>query len=312
MRIVVGFDGSRSSEVAHEFICAMTWPAQSEFLFLCACDESGRWTEAIPGHEWFRDPATSSPRETLTMLYGMAEPLRRLGHRVEVRAEEGAAAHVLAQAATEFAADLIVVGSRGRGPAASALLGSVSAGLVDHASCPVLVVRQPEASRVLVATDGSASARAIPSILAAWHAFRGLPIEVLSVAPGGGTDTELMITPWASPESDRPHVVDEVTQRHHEFAEDMAQTLESAGWDARPVVRVGDPAGEIVAGARELGCDLIGTGSRGLGDVRRLLAGSVAHDVLLHSHCSVLVMRGHAPAALKRPVAVPLATPASA
>jgi nucleotide-binding universal stress UspA family protein len=312
MRIVVGFDGSRSSDVAHEFICAMTWPAESEFLFLCACDEGTRWTEALTGHEWFRESPPASPRETLNLLYGMAEPLRRIGHRVEVRAEEGSAAHVLAQAATEFAADLIVVGSRGRGPAASALLGSVSAGLVDHATCPVLVVRQPEATRMLVATDGSASARAIPSVLGAWHAFRGLPIEVLSVAPAAGTDTELMITPWAAPETDTHPVVDEVTQRHHEFAEDMVETLGSAGWDATPVVRIGDAADEIVAGAQEMGCDLIVTGSRGLNDVRRLLAGSVAHDVLLHSHCSVLVMRGHAPAALKRPVTVPFATPASA
>jgi nucleotide-binding universal stress UspA family protein len=312
MRIVVGFDGSRSSDVAHDFICAMTWPAASDFLFVCACDESTRRTEAIPGHEWFRESPPASPRDTLNLLFDMAEPLRKLGHRVEVRAEEGSAIHVLAEAATEFAADLIVVGSRGRGPAASALLGSVSAGLVDHATCPVLVVRLPEASRILVATDGSASARAIPSVLGAWHAFRGLPIEVLSVAPAGGADTELMITPWAAPEDESRPVVDEVTQRHHEFAEDMVETFESEGRDATPVVRIGDAADEIVACAREMDCDLIITGSRELGDVRRLLSGSVAHDVLLHSHCSVLVMRGHAPAALKRPVAVPLATPASA
>ena len=42
----------------------------------------------------------------------------------------------------------------------------------------------------------------------------------------------------------------------------------------------------------DLGADLIITGSRGLGDIRRLLTGSVAHDVLLHANVSVLVMRG--------------------
>ena len=292
MRIVVGHDGSPSSAITEDFICGTTWPAESEFLFLCAC-----------GHD---------TRGVLNMLYSQAEPLRRLGHRVEVRAEEGSPAPVLSQAATEFAADLIVVGSRGRGPAASALLGSVSAGLVDHAPCPVLVVRESQVSRILVATDGSASARAIPNILDGWRAFRGLPIDVLSVASAPASDTELMITPWAAPAPEPAPVVSEPTQRHLEFVEDMMERLESSGREARPFVRLGDAADQIVAGARELGCDLIITGSRGLGDMKRLLSGSVAHDVLLHSHCSVLVMRGHAPAMAKRRVAVPVATPAMA
>jgi nucleotide-binding universal stress UspA family protein len=55
---------------------------------------------------------------------------------------EGSAVQVLLDAARD--ADLLVVGSRGHGGFAGLLLGSVSAQLVHHAPCPVLVVREKE------------------------------------------------------------------------------------------------------------------------------------------------------------------------
>lgn len=59
---------------------------------------------------------------------------------VERRAGVGVPAERLAAVADEENAELIVVGSRGRGALKSAFLGSVSSALVGVARCPVLIV----------------------------------------------------------------------------------------------------------------------------------------------------------------------------
>jgi nucleotide-binding universal stress UspA family protein len=66
------------------------------------------------------------------------------GVETEGRVAEGQAAEVLLQEAKE--ADLIVVGNRGLGGFSSLLLGSVSHQVVQHAACPVTVVREKASS----------------------------------------------------------------------------------------------------------------------------------------------------------------------
>jgi len=112
-----------------------------------------------------------------------AAPLVDAGYAVETRVEIGRPASVLLDAARDGGADLIVVGSRGRGPIASMLLGSVSAEVSAHAPCPVLVARTPSLRRVLVALDGSPEADRIAAEAAGSPARAGLPVGVVSVAP---------------------------------------------------------------------------------------------------------------------------------
>jgi nucleotide-binding universal stress UspA family protein len=290
MRILVGVDGSIASHVACEFVRSRAWPAGTRVDLLAAVEPAAVWLglSAIP------DDAVESRRTSLSpVLEEHADALSRCGLAVHSAVELGRAEELLIERAADTFADLIVVGSRGRGPVASAVLGSVSAHLVDHAGCPVLVARSPAAGHMLLATDGTESSRRIPSILAAWGAaFRGLSVEVLSVTP-----REAFVTPW-EPEADPAFVA------HEEVAREVAEEMAALGWHADAVARAGAPGDLIVEVSREVGADLIVTGSRGIGTLRRIVAGSVAHDVLMHSRSSVLVMRGQVPSRLRQRVAV--------
>ncbi|KRF34130.1 universal stress protein [Nocardioides sp. Soil805] len=79
-------------------------------------------------------------------------------------------------------ASMVVLGSRGRGPLASLLLGSVAVGVAHHVPCPLVVMRPPDGADrhgVLVAVDGSD--RCAPALELAFQqaSMRELPLTVL-------------------------------------------------------------------------------------------------------------------------------------
>ena len=293
MRIVLGFDGSDAARVAHQFILHRAWPPATEVVVVAAAAPVVDWGAMVPATTGV--PAIADLRDLTARADEAADELRAHGLTASVDAEIGDPAGRIAECAERSFADLIVVGNRRRGPFASAVLGSVAATLVDHAPCPVLVARSTNATRMLLAADGTPSSRDIPRLLDSWGpAFHGLPVEVLSVAVRNDA-----ITPWVTGDEREEDLVD-----HERVAQGVADELMELGWHAAAIARFGIPDREIVGAAETWGADLIVTGSRGIGTIRRLVAGSVAHDVLLHSSSSVLVMRGHVWAKVHHPARV--------
>jgi nucleotide-binding universal stress UspA family protein len=141
-RIVVGVDGSDAAqdalrvafdeaELRHVGLTAIrAW--QSGFF-----DAGGAKSGAIPLHV---EEDVVVPGE-LAALRDAVGPWRAKHPDIDVREEllHGDAAGVLVKAAT--GAEMLVVGSRGRGGFRSLLLGSVSHAVLHHATCPVVVVR---------------------------------------------------------------------------------------------------------------------------------------------------------------------------
>jgi nucleotide-binding universal stress UspA family protein len=136
--VVVGVDGSRESDAALRFAADEAKLRSALLRIVCAWEPSasGYLGEAFaPTPDAFVEAehdAEAVLRVALQQLQG--EPLD-----VEALAEEGGPAAVLLEQAAS--AELLVVGSRGRGAAKRLMLGSVSNDLAHHAHCPLVIVR---------------------------------------------------------------------------------------------------------------------------------------------------------------------------
>jgi nucleotide-binding universal stress UspA family protein len=138
-RIVVGVDGSAAS------IQALRW-ARTLAATTASTIEAVMITPVAPPYAWagaFWGAAPGEPDPDLTaekILTGTVDAAfgAERPHDLELTVTRGGAAEVLVSSSQS--ALMIVVGSRGHGGFAGLLLGSVSAAVAEHASCPVLVV----------------------------------------------------------------------------------------------------------------------------------------------------------------------------
>lgn len=136
-RIVAGVDGSPSSKVA------LRWAVGQAQLTGAVVDAVTAW-QMPASYAWIPDGVTGVEdfgTEARRVLTEVINEIAGVAPNVKVRpvVEEGHPAQVLVDAAK--GAQLLVVGSRGHGEFAAALLGSVSQNCVHHAPCPVLVIR---------------------------------------------------------------------------------------------------------------------------------------------------------------------------
>lgn len=134
--IIVGVDGSASS------VTALVQGASIAAAIDAPLEAITTWTYPVLLDPF--DPSTDwSPREEAQRLLDDAVREAFQGHtplRFSGSTISGPAAEVLIEQSDR--AEMLVVGSRGRGGFARLLLGSVSAACTAHARCPVLVVKE--------------------------------------------------------------------------------------------------------------------------------------------------------------------------
>ncbi|MCE3553138.1 CBS domain-containing protein [Pseudonocardia sp. RS11V-5] len=146
-RIVVGDDGSPGAAVALRFALREAARRGTPVEVVSAFTVPAPWPEVygVPQVPTSRGLAREIEHELRVRAAEATEELRAeyrgVPPEVAVRAVPGEPGQVLSGAAA--GADLLVVGSRGRGAGASLLLGSVGLHCVLHAPCTVTVVRTP-------------------------------------------------------------------------------------------------------------------------------------------------------------------------
>lgn len=145
--VVVGVDGSLNS------IAALTWAARqahatgARLLVVRAWQSRQLVPHAGPAVRRRRGSRMPSREQVAHNAHADVESaVRRSGYHlqdaaVDVTVLEGEPGPTLVSAARE--ASLLVVGTRGHGPVAKRLLGSVSAYCTEHATCTVVVVPTP-------------------------------------------------------------------------------------------------------------------------------------------------------------------------
>ena len=142
-RILVAVDGSEGSKAAIDEALALARDLDASLTFVSV----RRPPSSVRGHPYYDRQLSHGLGHARQAIAEAVEAARTAG----VEIFEGDAADEIVSLADNRDVDLVIVGSRGHGALAGALLGSVSREIVQHASVPVLVAKQRSLSHANVA-----------------------------------------------------------------------------------------------------------------------------------------------------------------
>lgn len=150
MRIILATDGTKQGEGAVEALRKFALDSADEVKLICVVDMSvpigvDVYGGFLPDTAGLELAARDSAQKILdTATDAVREMARSSGAAISGELLFGSPDSRIVEAAEEFRADLIIVGSHGYNRWERLLLGSVSDSVVHHAPCSVLVVRTPD------------------------------------------------------------------------------------------------------------------------------------------------------------------------
>lgn len=282
--VVVGVDGSDTSNAATVW-AARTAAAHGAPLRLVAAQPP----PVIPGgmlvtSQSYFDDLNAESRRILDAAKALAEDTAA-GIEVETSLYNSPPIPLLLDLSEQ--ARMIVLGTRGRGALRSALLGSVTTGVVTHARCPVVVIPTPtvpdEDGQIVVGVDGSANS--VPAVEAAFTeaSLRGAPLVAVHAWSDIDFDTlpvAVEALPWSAvAESEEAALAESLAGMQERFP-DVEVTR---------VVVQDNAVDQLIARSRD--AQLVVVGSHGRGGFRGMLLGSTSRALLHRSERPLMVVR---------------------
>jgi len=226
-------------------------------------------------------------------LEAEAARIRRPGVTVDVELRDGSAVHEVLTAAREWQADLIVLGTHGRGGVERLVLGSVAEKVLRKATCAVLAVPHgaiasaggaERITHVLCAHDGSEASAAGVAYAVSLASATGAKLTLVSVVealPYGGDFTGPDFAAFRA-----------ARDAHAREALDSALPADvRVHCNVHDRLVYGHPAQQILEVAAQEAPDLLVMGVQGRGALDLLMFGSTANHVVRHASCPVLTVR---------------------